>query len=960
LASTQDLDMRTTTAAPLRARPFAARVYGGAVAPIDSIAPPAPPDKLAGSPPDPVSWTEAGRRLGHDLYCLSLLPVQPGWALPLREGFLQARAAGRHRRPAEDRWLRKWLQLRLGAWSRGHHFDPALDCETLRQLDTDICPVTLERLTHATRRETDASVDRLDNSRGYTLHNLAVMSLRANRAKADMSLQEVLRRAGDGVASRGLSPAQWQRLGALMLARGQQATPAQAQPAPAGLPRLAHQPVQPHLASARRPSGAPPLRSARPARRVGRSFTAVVAALLLGAGSAYGAADAAAPDTASAVAQLQDPALLLAGRSVEQVLVKGQTLRTQAAPYSATTIDAQQVRDAAVTQPEELLRQVPGVVVRSLSLGGVVNSVTIRGFSGGAHGGDLGMVLDGVPLNEAMSHADGYADLNVVVPLEIDRLVVHRGPVSALYGNFNRGGVLALETRQGGRYAQGDLSAGSFGTVDAQAALGAPLLGGHFNGAVQLYRTQGFRPGFGYERGTLAGRWSVALAPQTRLSLSARGHRGDWDSAGNVTKEQFEGPDPRGRDPRVVDDGGYKRYANARVDLSQGLGADLRLLVFAYGNRQDYTRYFTRPVSTTTWSQREETYDRGVGGAGFSFNGDSALVGQRLRWTAGAELYRERTDFLNHEGTVARQRVNAAVYDRRFRFDSQGVFGEAELDLAPWLRPTLGLRWDRFSGECTRRGPETGADACGPLNTVSRATPKLGLRSTVARGLDLRASVAEGFALPPGAVKYSAGAAGLAPTVLKQTELGLSWAPASWLRTDLAVYRIDSSDEVRTVAPGVFENFGSTRRDGVEASLAARAATHLEFDAVYSRTAARVRAHANPALVGKRITGVPVDSATLGIAWRPPAGLGGGVELRHVGELQVNAANTVVYPGYTTVGLALSYAGEAGAGRRWRAYAKVENAGDRLYATSTGLGGGVQTFNVAAPRGLRIGVQTDL
>lgn len=743
------------------------------------------------------------------------------------------------------------------------------------------------------------------------------------------------------------------------------ATPEPASPQPArrtaAAGRLGHDlhcpdrlPLQPGRPLPRRPN-APHRRPARvqAALRAG-------AAWLLGLVPAWAAADAAPSDSASAVVQAQAPSLLPAERGMERVLVKGQTMRTQASPYSATTIEAQQVRDAAVTQPEELLRQVPGVVVRSLSLGGVVNTVTIRGFSSGAHGGDLGMVLDGVPLNEAMSHADGYADLNIVVPLEIDRLVVHRGPVSALYGNFNRGGVLALETRQGGRYVLGDLSAGSFGTVDAQAALGAPLLGGDFNGAVQLYRSRGFRPGFGHERGTLAGRWSVALAPQTRLSLSVRGHRGDWDSAGNVTKERFEGPDPRGRDPRVVDDGGSKRYASARVDLGQGLGAGLRLLVFAYGNRQDYTRFFTRPLSATAWSQREETYDRGVGGAGFSLNGDGALAGRRLRWTAGAELYRERTDFLNHEGTVARQRVNAAVYDRRFRFDSQGVFAEAGLDLAPVLRPTLGLRWDRFGGECTRRGPETGGDGCGPLNAVSRATPKLGLRSTLAHGLDLRASIAEGFALPPGAVKYSAGAAGLAPTVLKQTELGLSWSPASWLRTDAAAYRIDSRNEVRTVSPGIFENFGSTRRDGIEASLAARAATHLELDAVYSRTAARVRANANPALVGKRITGVPVESATLAIAWRPPAGLGGGIELRHVGEAPVDAANSLRAPGHTTVDLALSYAGEDGAGRRWRAYAKLENAGDRLYATSTGLGGGVQTFNVAAPRGLRLGVQTDL
>lgn len=34
------------------------------------------------------------------------------------------------------------------------------------------------------------------------------------------------------------------------------------------------------------------------------------------------------------------------------------------------------MRDAAVNQPEQLLRQVPGVEVRNYSLGGVVNVIT--------------------------------------------------------------------------------------------------------------------------------------------------------------------------------------------------------------------------------------------------------------------------------------------------------------------------------------------------------------------------------------------------------------------------------------------------------------------------------------------------------------------------------------------------------------------------------------------------------
>src|SRR5690606_8589186 len=106
---------------------------------------------------------------------------------------------------------------------------------------------------------------------------------------------------------------------------------------------------------------------------------------------------------------------------------------------------------------------------------------------------DLGAVIDGIPLNEAMSHADGYVDLNAVVPLEIESFSVFKGPVSALYGNYNRGGLVDIQTRKSGNYAETDLSLGSFDTIDVQAAYGAGLgESQQINLAGQLFRTDGY------------------------------------------------------------------------------------------------------------------------------------------------------------------------------------------------------------------------------------------------------------------------------------------------------------------------------------------------------------------------------------------------------------------------------------------------------------------------------------
>ncbi len=663
-----------------------------------------------------------------------------------------------------------------------------------------------------------------------------------------------------------------------------------------------------------------------------------------------------AASTAAAASVVADASAL------QTIEIKGQNLRSAGTPYSSTVLDSQQIRDAAVSQPEQLLKSVPGVEVRGYQLGGVVSVITIRGFSGGAHGGDLGMVIDGIPLNEAMSHSDGYADLNVIVPLEIERYEVFRGPVSALYGNFNRGGLIAIESRRGGEYGEADVSLASHGTVDLQAALGTKLGSGQFNGAVQGFRTGDYRPDSEFKRGTASARYSLDLAPQTKLSFSGRLHKGDWTSASYLLRSQFDGGDPYGKDARVLDDGGEKNFGTARVDLAQGLSEQIKLLVFAYGTRQDLVRYFTRPFNATTWSQREENYDRTVGGTGFSLNGNTPLAGVPLEWVAGIEVYREDTDYQFFEGLQARVRTAPAVYDRTYAFNSTSAFTEVTASPTPWFRPTLGLRYDRFTGDCTKNGTESGSDPCDALNTASRTTPKLGVRSTVAPGLDLRASAAEGFALPPNVAKYASGGANLEPTVFTQYEIGVSYA-SKLLRADLAGYRLTSSNEVRTVSPGVYENFGRTERRGVEISLMLRPMGDVEVGLVANRTDTEVKENANAALIGKQVTGVPKWSAGLTAAFRPAAGFGASAELRHVADSAVDATNTIFYGAFTTLDLALQYSGTWGgsgtsAGARYRLYAKVDNATDRVYATNAFVIGGQNLVAPAPPRSLQVGLQT--
>lgn len=175
----------------------------------------------------PLAWADPGHvgfEIGWDHAQHRLTPPVEHLQLgnPLRTGWEAGKAAFGQRTRQATPFVRKWLQLRVGAWQRGRAFEtlqvtPAF----LRRIDVVNCPITLEPLTHATGTSSDASVDRVNNDAGYAAGNLAVMSVRANRAKALYAWDDAMAfvrqiEAGRLGAIDDLDAAQWARLAVLM------------------------------------------------------------------------------------------------------------------------------------------------------------------------------------------------------------------------------------------------------------------------------------------------------------------------------------------------------------------------------------------------------------------------------------------------------------------------------------------------------------------------------------------------------------------------------------------------------------------------------------------------------------------------------------------------------------------------------------------------------------------------
>ena len=127
----------------------------------------------------------------------------------------------------------------------------------------------------------------------------------------------------------------------------------------------------------------------------------------------------------------------------ETIVVSGDAPAESA---SSVHLGAEQLRYRSRTQPSDVLRQIPGLVVAQHAGGGKSDQYFIRGFDAD-HGTDVAIFADGVPVNlVSHGHGQGYADTHWMIPETIAGVDMHKGPYAARFGDFATAGALELTT----------------------------------------------------------------------------------------------------------------------------------------------------------------------------------------------------------------------------------------------------------------------------------------------------------------------------------------------------------------------------------------------------------------------------------------------------------------------------------------------------------------------------------
>jgi outer membrane receptor protein involved in Fe transport len=428
---------------------------------------------------------------------------------------------------------------------------------------------------------------------------------------------------------------------------------------------------------------------------------------------------------------------------IEEIVVEAKK------PLSAASSDEIRARDYELrphATTQEILNNVPGLIVAQHQGGGKATQYLIRGFDAD-HGTDFAVFVDDLPVNlPTHAHGQGYADLNFLIPETVDRLQLYKGPYFAQFGDFANAGALNIVTKDEVPENYGRAEGGSFDTQRYVAVASPQLSWAKSLIAAQAYFSNGpFVNGQHYARYNFFSKFTLDPTPDSKLSVSAGVYEGDWDGSGQiplrvVDQGSIEDPTAPGGVRRfgrfdAIDptEGGASDRENLNLHYTYTPSAQEEWAFQVYASRYklqlftDFTFFkdtglrFVRLADGTLCDTRDVTGACGgsqafVPGDGIEQNDQRQLYGARAKYTRYWSVLDRRiqsqiaVETRNDDINVAlhrqvqRQRfftINQLHVEER----SLSGYTQQQIFLTDWIRLEGGLRGDVYFVNASNRLP---------------------------------------------------------------------------------------------------------------------------------------------------------------------------------------------------------------------------------------------------------------
>jgi hypothetical protein len=552
---------------------------------------------------------------------------------------------------------------------------------------------------------------------------------------------------------------------------------------------------------------------------------------------------------------------------------------------SERRVSGETLNTRPIQRPGEMLEATPGLIVTQHSGEGKANQYFLRGFNLD-HGTDLGIWLDGMPLNmRTHGHGQGYADVNFVIPELVDSMLIRKGPYWASEGDFASAGSLHL--RYADRLERNILSAtgGSFGYWRGLAAGSVNLGPGILTGAGEIVRYDG-----AWQVPDAARKYNGVLrytegTADNGLALTAMAYTNSWHSTDQIPlRAVLDGSLDRFGAIDQTDGGDAQRYSLSarwtRKDETSSSRIEGYFIYQTLNLYNNFTYFLDNPVDGDQFQQSDK---HKILGLNASHTQSHPFWGFEAATTLGLQVRYDDID-VGLFNTVQRVATNT-ISNARVSETSLGLYAENRMKWNDWLRSTIGLRGDVFWASVES---DTAANS-GRVNAFL-ASPKAGLvfgpfaatEFYVNAGLGFHSNDARGATIT---VDPADRTTPLQPAPLlvrsRGAEVGLRTRAIKGLDSSLALFLLEFDSELVFVGDaGTTEASRPSRRLGVEWTNRYRPVPWAALDFDLSYTGARFTDYD---VVGDRIPGSPQMVAAAGVTLGDATGWFGGLRWRYFG-----------------------------------------------------------------------------
>lgn len=552
---------------------------------------------------------------------------------------------------------------------------------------------------------------------------------------------------------------------------------------------------------------------------------------------------------------------------------------------SAVRISGAEVNAVPYVRPGEALEAVPGLIVTQHSGEGKANQYFLRGFNLD-HGTDLSIKVDGMPVNmPTHGHAQGYADINFLIPELIQSLNVRKGPYFADVGDFSSAGSVEIDylTRLPKNLAE--LTVGSFGYRRGVAAGSVAVGAGTLLSAIEGVKYNGpwdVPDDVRKINGVM--RYSQGTATDG-LTLTGMAYSNAWNSTDQVAQRAIDqGVIGRFGTLDPTDGGVASRFSlSGNFTHSSEYGQSKISAYVVRSNLQlynNFTYFLDDPVNGDQFNQLDS---RTLGGFDARHAFDWRLGGLETQTRIGLQ---SRYDDI-HVGLFKTQQRGwlSTVREDRVREGNVGVWMDSTTRWTDWLRTTVGIREDVFAGSVLSDTPENSGNA-----QASIASPKAGIvlgpwyktEFYGNAGYGLHSNDIRGATITVDPIDKVTPQDRVPLLVRsKGAELGVRTRAIDGLTSSVAVFVLDFDSELLFVGDaGTTEASRPSRRVGVEWTNKYRPVPWLTFDLDVAYTSARFT---DFDVAGDRIPGVPAWIASGAVTFGNETGWFGALKGRYFG-----------------------------------------------------------------------------